>query len=355
MSRALADPCLFITVLFSALAHRDSIQGVPHSPQTLYHQSLALKMLHKQLNAGKQVSYEMAGAALSLTFYNMSGYNTDTALIHRNGLLQMLEKNQNQGPDFQALTALVNLILLGLSVVVHQEPSVIPRASTSTRVDPFTFDSQCLPSNLLRRAVVRVAENQNSILTSETVSDLHNVLDFIIAAEDVSSTKLVQILHAATPIQSSTRETSPLTGWTSTTKTADIINECCKLAIDIFWFLLRATLQPDSQSPSTPLDPTIPRTAIKMLRDMLQKLDMISWKKHAPEAYLWICFTAAAACDKPASRVPFVTAVTPILSASDTMELSLARECWRYYTWLNGFSCPRVEADYVYRTVVDVS
>jgi hypothetical protein len=45
----------------------------------------------------------------------MSGYNTDTALIHRNGLLQMLEKNKNQGPDFRALTALVNLLSSHLS------------------------------------------------------------------------------------------------------------------------------------------------------------------------------------------------------------------------------------------------
>jgi hypothetical protein len=76
MSRALADPCLFVTILFSALAHRDSMQGVPHSPQTIYHQSLALKMLHKQINAGRQVSYEMAGSALSLTFYNVCNYYT---------------------------------------------------------------------------------------------------------------------------------------------------------------------------------------------------------------------------------------------------------------------------------------
>jgi hypothetical protein len=39
----------------------------------------------------------------------MSGYNTDSALIHRNGMLQMLAKNKNQSPEFEALTALVNL------------------------------------------------------------------------------------------------------------------------------------------------------------------------------------------------------------------------------------------------------
>jgi hypothetical protein len=39
----------------------------------------------------------------------MSGYNTDSALIHRNGLLQMLAKNKNRGPEFEALNALVNM------------------------------------------------------------------------------------------------------------------------------------------------------------------------------------------------------------------------------------------------------
>ncbi|KAL3477172.1 hypothetical protein BJX99DRAFT_226494 [Aspergillus californicus] len=71
MSRALADPCLFTTVLFSASAHRDSIRDVCHSKQTLYHQSLALKMLRERLKENTQISYEVAGSALALTFYNV--------------------------------------------------------------------------------------------------------------------------------------------------------------------------------------------------------------------------------------------------------------------------------------------
>jgi hypothetical protein len=74
MSRALADPCLFMTVLFSASAHWDSIQGVPHSSQTLYHQALALKLLREQLKHSNRTSYEMAGSALALTFYNVRKY-----------------------------------------------------------------------------------------------------------------------------------------------------------------------------------------------------------------------------------------------------------------------------------------
>jgi hypothetical protein len=240
-------------------------------------------------------------------------------------------------------------------VVVHHEPAAIPRTSTSTRIDPFTFNSDCLPSNVLRRAVVRVAENQYSLLNNETVSGLHDVLDFIIAAENVSFSEVLPILHAATAVHNKAQETSPEPEAMPTTKTAEIINQSCKLATMIFWFILQRNVYPDHSTSTTPVDPAIPRTAIKMLRNMLQKLDMVSWKIHAPEAYLWICFTAAAACDKPASRVPFVTAVTPILSASDTMELSLARECWRYYTWLNGFTCARGGGWNVSKSVVVVS
>ncbi|KAL4985779.1 hypothetical protein BDW68DRAFT_164482 [Aspergillus falconensis] len=338
MSRALADPCLFITVLFSASAHWDSIQGVPHSPQTLYHQSLALKLLREQLKDSNRTSYEMAGSALALTFYNMSGCNTDSALIHRNGLLQMLAENRNQGPEFEALTALVNLILLGLSVVVHEEPPFIPSVDISTHINHFTLKSECLPSNLLRRAIIRVAENQNSLITSDTASDLHSVLDFIITAEHASIQELYT-LHAASIMDRDREEGFPETT-TPTNKTGQIINECCHLAIRIFWSILQEALCPNSTSVASGRT-TISHTAIKMLRPILCKLDMVSWKKHAPEAYLWICFTAAAACDKPASRVPYVTVATPVLSASDTTELSLARECWWYYKWLCGFLCLR--------------
>ncbi|KAL2819729.1 hypothetical protein BJX63DRAFT_381546 [Aspergillus granulosus] len=341
MNRALENPCLFVAVLFSALAHRDIAQGTPHSPQTVYYQSLAIKMLREQLKDSNQMSYEMAATALSLTFYNMSGNNPDIALIHRSGLLQILAKNQNKGPEFEALTAMVNVILMGLSVVVDQEPPFIPPVGTLANGGAFVFGSDCMPSNVLRRAVIRVAENPNCLLTNDTISDLHNVLDFIIAAENATTVELYTLYTAVTPPTS--RESSPEIEPTLLTKTAEIINQCCNLATTIFWSVLQNALRPDCASP--PVDPTIPHTAIKILRAIIGKLDIVTWKKHAPEAYAWICFTAAAACDKPAGRVPFVTVVTPLLSASDSTELRLTRECWRYYKWLRGFSCLEVEED----------
>jgi hypothetical protein len=224
-------------------------------------------------------------------------------------------------------------------VVVHQEPPFIPSVNISTHINSFTLKSECLPFSLLRRAIIRVAENQNSLITSETASDLHSVLDFIITAEHASIQELYT-LHAASITDRAREEGSPETGLQNipANKTGQIINECCHLATRVFWSILQNALCPDSTSVASDRT-TNSRTAIRMLRPILRKLDMISWKKHAPEAYLWICFTAAAACDTPGSRVPFVTVATPVLSASDTTELSLARECWWYYKWLCGFLC----------------
>jgi hypothetical protein len=239
-------------------------------------------------------------------------------------------------------------------VVVQQEPPFIPPVNISTHINRFTLKSECLPSNLLRRAIIRVAENQNSLITSETASNLHSVLDFIITAEHASIQELYT-LHAASITDRAREEGSPETGFQNIpiNKTGQIINECCHLATRIFWSILQNALCPDSTSVASNRT-TISRTAIRMLRPILRKLDMVSWKKHAPEAYLWICFTAAAACDKPASRVPFVTVATPVLSASDTTELSLARECWWYYKWLCGFLCLRTGERNIREDVVSV-
>ncbi|KAL2795028.1 hypothetical protein BJX66DRAFT_302500 [Aspergillus keveii] len=331
MSRALADPCLFSTLLYNASAHRDMVHGIPHTYQTLYHHSQVLKILRERLEEGSQITYETAASVISLTFYNMSGYNTDSAVIHRNGLLQMLAKSQNRGPEFEPLTALANLILLGLTVVVNEDPPIIPPVTTSTQPNAFTFEPGCMPSNLLRRAVS--PGNLNSLLSSDTVSELHKVLDFIDNTEHVAILDL-HTLHATTrtnhPTETSPEPESPTT---TSSKTAQIINKCCHLATDIFWSLVQNKLSPKSPSPTDDPSTPVPRTSVEMLGAVFLNLDILTWKKHNPEAYLWVALTAAAACDKPESRASFVAVVPPVLTAADTTKLSLARECWSYYKW----------------------
>jgi hypothetical protein len=71
MSRALADPCLFSTLLYNASAHRDMVHGIPHTYQTLYHHSQVLKILRKRLEEGRQITYETAASVISLIFYSV--------------------------------------------------------------------------------------------------------------------------------------------------------------------------------------------------------------------------------------------------------------------------------------------
>ncbi|KAJ0426600.1 hypothetical protein BJY00DRAFT_92347 [Aspergillus carlsbadensis] len=341
MSRALADPCLFYTLLYSASAHRDMVQGIPHTYQTLYHHSQVLKILRERLEAGSQIEYETAASVVSLTFYNMSGYNTDSALIHRNGLLQMLAKSQNRGQEFEPLTAVANLILLGLTVVVNQDPPIIPPVNSSTQTNAFTFEPGCMPSNLLRRTLL--PGNQDSLLSSDTVSELQNVLHFVENAEHESISNLYT-LHAVTradhPTITSPEAESPTT---TSSKTAQTMNECCRIATDIFWSLVQNAPHSKSPSPTDDLPTPVPHTSFEMLGAIFLDLDLSVWKKHNAEAYLWVALTAAAACDEPKSRASFVAVVPPLLTAADTTELSLARECWRYYKWLSGISSSRVD------------
>ncbi|KAL2825122.1 hypothetical protein BJY01DRAFT_230280 [Aspergillus pseudoustus] len=351
VSRALADPCLFLTVLFAASAHRDWIQGTRHTVQTLYHQSQVLNILRERLKQTDQISYEMVASAIVLTFYSMSGHNTASARIHKSGVLQMLAKNQHRGSEFEALTALANLVLLGLSVAVNEEPPfVLP--NTSKQIGTFTFfESGCMPSSLLRRAVARVSEDQKSLLTSDTVASLQRVIYFIVNSNHVSVTKLCT-LHGET-LWTKSQESSPKSESEeespsiTTKKAGKIINRCCRLAIGIFWSIFRS-LPPsqEKRGPSaTPSNPILggSRRPLEELGSILHDLDLLTWNKHDPEAYLWICFTAAAACEDAASRVPFVAIAPPLLTATDTKELPLARECWRYYKWLTGFAALRAE------------
>lgn len=225
-------------------------------------------------------------------------------------------------------------------MVMHQEIPFIPSVNSSKHSYHFALKSEYLPSSLLRRAIIRAAKNQNGLLASDTTSDLQSVFDFIITAEHASIQELYTSRAAFKMDMAS--EGFPETGLhiTPTNKIGQIINDCCHLAIRIFWSILQSALFPEITSVASDRT-TTSRTAIEMLRPILRQLDMVSWRKYAPEAYLWICFTAAAACDKPASRVPFVTVATPVLSASDTTELSLTRECWWYYKWLSDFLCLR--------------
>ncbi|KAL5338048.1 hypothetical protein BJX70DRAFT_367928 [Aspergillus crustosus] len=334
MRRAMEDPCLFHGALFSASAHFDWAQGVSHNPRTLFHQSQALKMLQERLRDG-QVGYETTATALSLTYYSVSAYDTETALVHKRGLLQMFSTSHDRGSDYEGLTGLVNLILLGLSMVLNQPPSFVPSISVSPDT-PIQLKCTAQPSDLLNRALLRYDNNEEVILSPSMISELQNVLDFIILAENASIADLYTVYADAIEKRI---HMPPIDLLSVKTKTSRNINQGCHLAVEIFWTIFSKALYPNVTKPRTPSENKECDTppTLTALRAVLQKVDLQSWQQLAPEVYIWICLTAAAACDAVSDRVPFITMPTPVLSASDSSELGLTREGLWYFRWLVGF------------------
>ncbi|CEL11141.1 hypothetical protein ASPCAL14246 [Aspergillus calidoustus] len=350
MIRAMADPCLFHATLFCASAHLDLLQGKPHSRMTVFHQSCAMMALRERLKGGK-ISYETAATALALVYYNMTAFDTETALIHKQGILQMLVINKDRGPDFMGLAGLVNLILLGVAVVMNQQPPEILAISDPTGLSLSTVHVLARPSNLLSVGLIRSRKRKSGILTNTSMGQLQNVLNFIIAAENPSSRadapqqqRSLHLIRPPEPAPTAPDFGAPSTKLT-TIKTAQNINHCVHLVCSIFWTLVLHGLQPAEPEVSEPspsssfTSDTVRRSPLRALHGVISKIDHISWQKHAPELYIWICLTAAAACDTPSARIPFIAAVTPIVSASDSADLLLTRDSWRYFEWLAGFRC----------------
>jgi hypothetical protein len=88
---------------------------------------------------------------------------------------------------------------------------------------------------------------------------------------------------------------------------------------------------------------------ISLLKATLPKIDFISWLQHAPEAYVWVCFTAAASAAAASRRegersgegenddwTSFILTPMPVITATDSAEIRLMREGWAYVRWLRG-------------------
>ncbi|KAL2794559.1 hypothetical protein BJX66DRAFT_337707 [Aspergillus keveii] len=78
---------------------------------------------------------------------------------------------------------------------------------------------------------------------------------------------------------------------------------------------------------------------IEILKATLSKIDFGSWLQHAPEAHVWICFTAAAASVFDESDwTSFILTPMPVLTALDSDDLPVLRDSWAYLSWLRDVS-----------------
>ncbi|KAL3451446.1 hypothetical protein BJX65DRAFT_304030 [Aspergillus insuetus] len=131
------------------------------------------------------------------------------------------------------------------------------------------------------------------------------------------------------------------------------MNKCCQIAARIFRTILAIantvtlvqTMPPPILTART-TKTTPGRTGslflyddIELLKATLSKIDFGSWLQHAPEAYVWICFTAAAASVFDESDwTSFILTPMPVLTALDSDELPVLKDSWAYLSWLRDIS-----------------
>jgi hypothetical protein len=72
IQQALADPCALHTTLYAASAHLDAFRGAKNSNMTLYHHTLALRLLQERINDPDAVFSESLMACVApLVFFSV--------------------------------------------------------------------------------------------------------------------------------------------------------------------------------------------------------------------------------------------------------------------------------------------
>jgi hypothetical protein len=131
------------------------------------------------------------------------------------------------------------------------------------------------------------------------------------------------------------------------------MNKCCQIAARIFRtiFAIANTVTLVQTMPSPTVAARTAKTTpgrarsqfvyddIELLKATLSKIDFGSWLQHAPEAHVWICFTAAAASVFDESDwTSFILTPMPVLTALDSDDLPVLRDSWAYLSWLRDVS-----------------
>jgi hypothetical protein len=121
----------------------------------------------------------------------------------------------------------------------------------------------------------------------------------------------------------------PLAG--EKTTTPEKIGICCHLTARIFWGIVQLCRLPrDDDDDDSPAD----TSDLEVLRKLLSDIDPVSWVHHAPEVYVWVAFTAAAACTRGKDTMEVMWTPMRFLPGVNGTELTLLRQGWQYFKWL---------------------
>lgn len=330
VSRAIVDPCFFHATLFSASAHLDAFQGKAQNEMTLYHYSMALKLLREKLaSPGGTLDEGTIACIPPLVFFSSMKNDEDSSRIHREGLMQLLRakgglNKMGLGGFFSAL---IPVCVLTEAIIFDTELDIPGLEIPPTPLSP----PLCLITATLKRAAHQTGYynlSHEAIMMWEEIRLICRYADeqhLGTSTEehlfDLTKTQYRSRLDTKINEDDEPREKVPPSGSVSG------INESCHAAALIFWYLFDDHFSVE--------DETLQKL-VNNLKDALSRTTMDAWIRCSPEAHTWICLVGAVA-SPPCSedRVLFSLRHGQPVVCIRSEGASLYVDCWKTYDWLN--------------------
>ncbi|GFF22911.1 hypothetical protein IFM61606_04259 [Aspergillus udagawae] len=329
VSQALADPCFFHATLFAASAHLDAFQRKSDNPITIYHYTMALRLLREKLaSPGGALDEGTIACIPPLVFFSSMRSDKDSSRIHREGLMKLLRvKGGLHKMGFGGFfTALIPVCVLTEAVIFDSEFDIPGLDIPPTPLAP--------PTNLVTAALKRAAHqtgyynlSPEAITIFQDISLICRYLDGYYVASTgeeslYNSTKIKWRNQLQQKI--SQRHDAPENDHPST---SNGIDQSCQAAALIFWYLLDDYFSVNASTL---------QNLVQTLKDSLVKTSMDTWIRCSPEAHTWICLVGVVA-SSPCSddRAWFSLRHGQPVVCIRSEGASLYLDCWRTYDWLN--------------------
>ncbi|EAW11886.1 Zn(II)2Cys6 transcription factor domain-containing protein [Aspergillus clavatus NRRL 1] len=329
VSRALADPCFFHATLFAASAHLDALRSVPSTSATLYHHTMALRLIHGKLALPEGMVDEGTIACIApLVFFSSMSSDERSSRIHRRGLMQMIRvKGGLQKMDLGGFfSALIPVCVMTEAIIFDSALDIPGVEIPPTPAKPPTF----LVSAVLERATRETGFYTLSDEAIKIFKDIHT------ASRDFNdffpSGSLDRPLSELTRIKWLNRVQRRIKRGFSTPDnpqlpTTNAIDECCGAAALVFWYILDDT---------SPIDPMVLEYLVADLKTALLKTPVDTWIRRSPDAHAWICLVGAAAAARDSNdRAWFSLLLGQSIICIRSEGAGLYLEGWKMYDWLN--------------------
>ncbi|KAG5209865.1 Zn(2)-C6 fungal-type domain-containing protein [Trichophyton interdigitale] len=328
MITALADECMFHATLYAASAYLDLLRGQSGNVITLYHQTETLRLLNGQLAAPNlQVTDALIAVTMVLTQTEALSGNVCVSSAHRAGLHHLVKIKG--GPENLGMDGLLaELIYVGdamdcllfgteQSFQWTTDPTPPPMALLSNVISWETFAHKTSPTIQSSANVLGLVQQSMLLIDHLPSASMEN---------GMTPSFIQKFIHLHDEFLSLCRDN---TVYTSSDSSAEFyINECCRQAALLHWRLVNDKCIISIEDP-------IPADG-KDLKVAMGKMDIPTWSKVAPRAFIWAGVTGAAASKDYAERAWFAARLGPVVMAQGKNGIPTLKQGMALYQWLKA-------------------